>query len=129
MYDLKQVPKKWHEKFDSVLIANGYLLNDADRCVYSKFSNNSGVIICLYVDDMLIMGTNISVVKSTKKFLTSKFDMKDMGEADIILGIKISKTSDELALSQSHYVKKLLKKFGYSDKDPMKTPYDPSIHL
>ena len=48
------------------------------------------VVICLYVDDMLIFGTSLEVVWETKKFLGSKFDMKDLGEAEMILGIKIT---------------------------------------
>ncbi|KAL0445959.1 UNVERIFIED_CONTAM: Retrovirus-related Pol polyprotein from transposon TNT 1-94 [Sesamum latifolium] len=57
------------------------------------------------------------------------FDMKDMGLADVILGIKISKTSDGLALSQSHYVENILKKFKAYDSPPAKTPVDLNLHL
>ena len=55
--------------------------------------------------------------------------MKELGEADIILGIKITRTSDETFLSQSHYIEKILKKLDQFDFIPVKTPYDPSIHL
>jgi hypothetical protein len=41
-------------------------VNESDRCAYSKFSGASGVIICLYVDDMLIFGTDMNAVKNTK---------------------------------------------------------------
>ncbi|GJW86535.1 zinc finger, CCHC-type containing protein [Tanacetum coccineum] len=52
-------PKQWHQKFDEVFLSNGYLLNQADKCVYSKFDKSGkGVIFCLYVDDMLIFGTD-----------------------------------------------------------------------
>ncbi|GKC58417.1 zinc finger, CCHC-type containing protein, partial [Tanacetum coccineum] len=88
LYRLKQAPKQWHQKFDEVVLSNGYLLNQADKCVYSKFDETGkGVIICLYVDDMLIFGTDQVQVDLTKEFLSSKFSMKDMGEADVILGV------------------------------------------
>ena len=45
------------------------------------------VVIYLYVDDMLIFGTSLEIVCETKKFLGSKFDMKDLGKAEVILGI------------------------------------------
>ncbi|KAK4401028.1 Retrovirus-related Pol polyprotein from transposon TNT 1-94 [Sesamum angolense] len=61
--------------------------------------------------------------------LTKYFDMKDMGLADVILGIKISKTSDGLALSQSHYVETILKKFKAYESPPAKTPVDLNLHL
>lgn len=49
------------------------------------------VIICLYVDDMMIFGTCLDVVLEIKKFLSSVFYMKDLGEADVILGVKLQK--------------------------------------
>jgi len=78
---------------------------------------------------MLILGTNLLVVNETKKLLSSLFEMKDMGEPDVILGIKIQKTNTSFSLSQSHYIENMLKKFNQFDVTPVRTPYDPSIHL
>nr|GEV49528.1 zinc finger, CCHC-type [Tanacetum cinerariifolium] len=86
LYGLKQAPKQWHQKFNEVVLSNGYLLNQADKCIYSKFDESGKrVIICLYVDDMLIFGTDQVHVDLTKEFLSSRFSLKDMGEADVIL--------------------------------------------
>lgn len=126
LYGLKQAPKQWYMKFDHSLISNGFVVNASDTCVYSKVIGFDCVIICLYVDDMLILGTNISVVNETKTFLSSQFDMKDLGEVDVILGIKVRKTENGYSLCQSHYIEKVLKRFNYFDVDPVKTPYDPS---
>nr|GEV21404.1 zinc finger, CCHC-type [Tanacetum cinerariifolium] len=81
-----KAPKQWHQKFDEVVLSNGYLLNQADKCVYVKFyASGKGVIICLYVDDMLIFGTHQVQVDLTKEFLSSRFSLKGIGEADVIL--------------------------------------------
>ena len=40
--------------------------------------------------------------------ISSKFDMKDLGVADVILGIKIIKTLNSLELSQTYYIQKVL---------------------
>ena len=56
---LKQAPKQWHEKFDGTILSSGFTHNNADKCIYSKFTKHYGVIICLYVDDLLIVGTNL----------------------------------------------------------------------
>ena len=58
-----------------------------------KMIGSDYVIICLYVDDMLIFGTNVPVVNEAKRLLSSLFEMKDLGEADVILGIKLSTKS------------------------------------
>ncbi|KAL0365780.1 UNVERIFIED_CONTAM: Retrovirus-related Pol polyprotein from transposon TNT 1-94 [Sesamum radiatum] len=129
LYGLKQAPKQWHEKFDRTMLSNGFKINECDKCVYVKSSHNSFIIVCLYVDDMLIMGSNRDVILTTKRMLTKHFDMKDMGLADVILGIKISKPSDGLALSQSHYIENILKKFKAYDSPPAKTPVDLNLHL
>jgi hypothetical protein len=55
--------------------------------------------------------------------------MKDLGEADVILNIKLIKGENEITLTQSHYVEKVLSRFGYKDRKPSPTPYDPSLIL
>lgn len=46
---LKQAPKRWHEKFDKVILSNGFRVHESGKCVYSKFNGNRCVIICLYI--------------------------------------------------------------------------------
>ncbi|GJW69691.1 zinc finger, CCHC-type containing protein [Tanacetum coccineum] len=113
--DEEKPPKQWHQKFDEVVLSNGYLLNQADKCVYRKFDESGkGFIICLYVDDMMIFGTDQVQVDVTKEFLSSRFSMKDMGEADVILGIRIKHKSNRIAISQSHYIEKAVSQLEYS---------------
>jgi hypothetical protein len=85
LYGLKQTPKQWHEKFDVTLISAGFSVNEVDRCVYYRHDGGQGVILCLYVDDILIFGTSLDVINEVKTFLCQSFDMKDLGEADVIL--------------------------------------------
>ncbi|GKB92895.1 zinc finger, CCHC-type containing protein [Tanacetum coccineum] len=104
LYGLKHAPKQWHQKFDEVVLSNGYLLNQANKCVYSKFNEfGKGVVICLYIDDMLIF--------------------------DVILGIRIKHESNGISISQSHYIEKVLKKFNYFDCTSVSTPMDTSEKL
>jgi hypothetical protein len=129
LYGLKQAPKQWHEKFDSTLTSAGYVVNEADRYVYYRHGGGHFVILFLYVDDILIFGTNMDIINEVKSFLSKIFDMKDLGEADVILNIKLIKEESEITLSQSHYVEKVLSCFGYMDSKPSPTPYDPSVTL
>ena len=61
--------------------------------------------------------------------LNSRFDMKDMGLTDVILGIKIKRTSEGLILSQSHYFDNILGKFDNDNFGIAKTPIDITLHL
>nr|GEU52889.1 zinc finger, CCHC-type [Tanacetum cinerariifolium] len=126
LYGLKQAPKQWRQKFDEVVLSSGFHLNQSEKYVYSKFdSSDKGVIVCLYVDDMLIFGTDQYQVDKTKKFLASMFSMKDMGEVDVILGIKIKRENKRIVITQSHYIKKILKKFNNEDCSLVSNPMDP----
>ncbi|KAL0558516.1 hypothetical protein IC582_003090 [Cucumis melo] len=87
------------------------------------------IIICLYVDDMLIFGSNLHVINDVKSMLNANFDMEDLGEADVILGIKIIRIENGFFLDQSHYIEKSLKKYNYFDSKPPCTPYDSSVKL
>ncbi|PHT43509.1 ATP phosphoribosyltransferase 1, chloroplastic [Capsicum baccatum] len=129
LYGLKQAPKQWHAKFDQTMLANGFKINECDKCVYIKDTPNHQVIVCLYVDDMLIISRDICDINATKRMLESKFDMKDLGVADVILGIRIHRTPQGLALSQSHYIEKVLDKFKYMEFDIAKTPLDANFAL
>jgi len=128
LYGLRQAPKQWHEKFNTTLTSVGFVVNEADKCVYYRHGGGEGVILCLYVDDILIFGTNLKVIEEVKSFLSQNFEMKDLGVADVILNIKLLRDDEGgITLLQSHYVDKILSRFGYSDCKICQTPYDPSV--
>jgi len=102
------------------MLSNEFKINEVDKCIYVKNIDKGYVIICFYMDDMLILGSNDHMIKSTKKILINKFNTKDLGIIDVILEIKISKTSNEIILSQSHYVEKILEKFFKDDNSTVK---------
>jgi hypothetical protein len=71
----------------------------------------------------------MKVIHQVKSFLSKSFDMKDLGQADVILNIKLIKNESGITLSQSHYVEKILSRFGFIDGKSSPTPYDPSVIL
>ena len=129
LYGLKQALKQWHEKFDNIMMSYGFKINEYDKCVYVKDNEHGYVIICLYVDNMLIVGSDDKMITSTKTMLNSRFHMKDMGLLDVILGIKIIRTSYGLILSQSHYVDNILGKFDKDNFGTVKTLVKVTQHL
>ena len=77
-------------------VVNWFKINECDKCVYIKDTPNQEVILCLYVNDILIMSKDIANIKATKH-----------------IGIKILKTPNGLTLSQTHYIQKILEKFKF----------------
>jgi hypothetical protein len=78
----------------------------------------------LYVDDILLASSDVSLLLETKRFLSSNFDMKDLGEASLILGIEIHRDRRKgvLGLSQKAYLEKVLKKFSMYACNPTPAP-------
>jgi hypothetical protein len=87
--------------------------NIVDKCVYIKQIYNDYVILYLYVYDIMILGIDIQVINITISFLSKIFDMKNLGPINVILGIKLLKNSNGFAITQSHYIEKILKRFNY----------------
>ena len=65
-----------------------FKINEYDKCVYVKDAKRGYVIVCLYVDDMLIVSSDDKMITSIKNMLNSRFDLKDLGLVDVILEIK-----------------------------------------
>ena len=104
---------------------------EEDHCVYVKRSNDGFVILFLYVDDILLAGNNKVLIDSTKGWLSSNFEMKDMGEASYVLGVKIIRDRSKrlLGLSQETYIKKMLERYHMQDCKPMDTPVERNLGL
>ena len=88
-----------------------------DQCIYQKVSGSRICFLVLYVDDILLATNDRQMLYEVKQFLSKSFDMKDMGEASYIIGIKIYRDRIQciLGLSQETYINKVLERFRMKD--------------
>ncbi|KAM1221734.1 hypothetical protein ACFX2J_009352 [Malus domestica] len=114
IYGLKQASRQWYLRFDEVMQSHGFVENSEDKCIYFKSSGRHFTILVLYVDDILIASTNLTLLHETKLILSDNFEMKDMGEASYVLGIEITRDKKRglLGISQKGYIDKILKRFN-----------------
>ena len=129
LYGLKQTPRQWYKKFDSFMVGHGYTRTNANHCMYViKFSISKFVILLLYVDDVLIVGQDVSVIGNLKDLFKS-FDMEDLGPARKILGMQIlcDRKDKKLWLSQENYIERVLERFNMKHVKLVSTP--PSSHF
>ena len=84
-----------------------------DQCIYQKVSGSKTCFFVLYVDDILLATNDKGVMHDAKQFISKNFDMKDMGEASYVIGIKIHRDRSRgiLGLSQETYINKVLEIF------------------
>ncbi|KAE8695306.1 hypothetical protein F3Y22_tig00110721pilonHSYRG00071 [Hibiscus syriacus] len=126
LYGLKQAPRQWYKKFDSFMSSSDFTKCQADHCCYIKRFDNSFIILLLYVDDMLVAGSNMQEIIHLKQKLSKQFAMKDLGIAKQILEMRIERDTKlgTFMLSQAEYINKVLSKFNMQDAKPVSTPLD-----
>ena len=95
-----------------------------DQCIYQKVSGSKICFLVLYVDDILLATNNKGLLHEVKQFLSKNFDMKDMGDATYVIGIKIQRDIclGLLGLSQETYINKVLERFRMKDCSPSIAP-------
>jgi hypothetical protein len=131
IYGLKQASRSWNLRFNQVIREFGFTRCEEEPCVYKKFSGSKITFLVLYVDDILLIGNDVPMLESVKDWLRKNFSMKDLGEAQYILGIKIYRDRSKrmLGLSQTTYLDKVLDKFNMKDSKRGFLPMGHGIQL
>ena len=106
IYGLKQASSSWNIKFDQSVKTFRFIQCPDEPFVYKKNSRNVVVFLILYVDDILLIENDVGTLSSVKVWLSTQFNMKDLGEASHILGIKLMRDHQKriLGLSQAFYI-------------------------
>ncbi|GJU25788.1 putative RNA-directed DNA polymerase [Tanacetum coccineum] len=129
---LKQAPRQWYKKFESVIGKQGYRKTFSDHCVFfQKFGDDDFIILLLYIDDMLIVGKNIERIAQLKRDLSKSFSMKDLGPAKQIIGIRIfrDRGAKKLHISQEQYIEKVLCRFNMDKAKVVSSPLTTNFKL
>jgi hypothetical protein len=124
LYDLKQASCQWYLKFHNVISSFGFVENIMDQCIYLKVSGSKICFLVLYVDEILLATNDKGLLYEVKQFLSKNSDMKDMGEASYVIGIKIHRDIFRgiLGLSHETYINKILERFWMKDCSPSIAP-------
>ena len=123
LYGLKQSGRNWNKMLHDFLSENGFIQNPADHCVYTKeTSKGEKIILIIWVDDLIIAGSNSQTIQNVKEILGSKFKMKDLGKLKNFLGIDFTQTDGKIKMNQKRYIMKILKRFDMSDCKARSTP-------
>ena len=127
LYGFKQAPRQWYAKIHEYLISHlKFKCSIDDPCLYVRETNSSITIIVLYVDDLLILGNSKQEISSIKNEFSTKFEMKGLGEAKVMLGIEIARDrkNRKLYISQQQYISEILERFNMSESQVVSTPME-----
>lgn len=126
LYGLKGSPRTWNDKFHDFMLSLSFVRSENEYCIYIKTTKTYKIYILIYVDDLLLAGTDEKEVNNIKDILHKTFKMKDLGLIKNFLGMIITQdiTTSKITINQSNMVKSLLVKFGMQNCKPLSTPMD-----
>ena len=108
LYGLRQAPRAWYARLKKFLEELGFVKCPYEHAVYTKREGDESLIVGVYVDDLLVTGTNVANIIEFKEQMRSEFDMSDLGKLAYYLGIEVEQRKGCIELKQTAYAKKLL---------------------
>ncbi|RVW25023.1 Retrovirus-related Pol polyprotein from transposon RE1 [Vitis vinifera] len=122
LYGLKQAPRAWFMRLSQILLEFGFLSSPVDASLFVYHKGHIHLFILIYVDDILVTGTDPSLIQSLIQKLQTEFKMKDLGPLGYFLGIQASRDSSGLHLRQSKYIGDLLHRTKMAGAKPASSP-------
>eukprot|EP00253_Pinus_taeda_P009671 PITA_09671 len=122
LYGLKQAPRAWYYHLDKYLHQQGFSKGSADSNLYIKVENDKLLILVVYVDDIIFGNNEEAMSQSFALVIQNEFEMSLLGELTYFLGLQIKQNEGGIFLSQTKYLKQILKKYGMEDAKPVCTP-------
>jgi Reverse transcriptase (RNA-dependent DNA polymerase) len=126
---MRQAPRAWNKRLTQDLRFAGYnpLINAESvfRCMVHRVV----VYLIICVDDILVLTESKKAMLSVKKQLSKMYTVKDLGEAEYFLRVKIERESSTVKLTQKSYVKSVLDRFRMLECKPSQTPMSDPVSL
>ena len=129
LYGLKQAPRAWFMRLSQTLLEFGFLSSPVDASLFVYHKGHIHLFILIYVDDILVTGTDPSLIQSLIQKLQTEFKMKDLGPLGYFLGIQASRDSSGLHLRQSKYIGDLLHRTKMAGAKPASSPCTTGLKL
>ena len=135
IYGLKQALRQWNKKLHATLFEMGFSRTYEDYGIYvgtsDKYGKNAKLFIIVYVDNIVLFGNKLAWIKDVKARLSSVYSMKDLGDLEHFLGIRVlrDRKRRKLWLDQQTYLEDVLIKFGFENSSFEKTPLAISTKL
>ena len=129
LYGLKQSPRAWFGRFTKFMRSFGYYQSNSDHTLFLKKQHGKITALIVYVDDMVVTGNDPDERKALQSYLSSEFEMKDLGHLKYFLRIEVSQSDKGIFLSQRKYALDLLQETGMSACQPADTPVEEILKL
>ncbi len=131
LYGLRQAPRAWYTKLTAVLEEMGFVASVADPGLFILINIAGTSYMLVWVDDLLIATQTKETVASVLSALRAAFDIRDLGDAHVFIGMHITRDRAKrtLKLDQSKMTAELVKKWGMAECKSRTTPLNPGTVL
>ena len=129
MYGLKQAPRVWFEKFKTTLPGFSFVQSSYDSSLFLQRTSRGIVILLVYVDDIVITGSDQEAVTTIKQLLHTTFHMKDLGQLTYFLGLEVKFQHKGIFVTQQKYIQDLIHMAGPTNASPVDTPMEVNVKL
>ncbi|XP_031263008.1 uncharacterized protein LOC116121206 [Pistacia vera] len=125
----EKAPRAWYSRINDHLLNLDFVRSPNEYTLYIREAEDDLMIISLYVDDLLVIGSNETQVDEFKKSMQSEFEMTDLGGMSYFLGMEIDQHVDGIFVNLRRYASEVLKKFCMENCKPVNLPLVPNLKL
>ncbi|WZY76517.1 hypothetical protein YC2023_022901 [Brassica napus] len=130
LYGLKQAPRAWFSRIKEYFTNEGFMKSQNEETLFQKFNDQGNtLIVSVYVDDLIYIGDDISMMKEFKESMQREFDMTDLGKMRYFLGLEVLQTPHGIHVSQEKYAMEVLKHFDMENCNSVCNPMVPGNKL
>ncbi|XP_043710546.1 uncharacterized mitochondrial protein AtMg00810-like [Telopea speciosissima] len=129
LYGLKQASRNWFSKLSTALLSFGFAQSQADHSLFMLHQDSASIFILVYVDDIIITGSDATLLQDVKTRICHQFHTKDIGILKYFLGIEVARSNTDLYLCQRKYTLDILNDCGLTGARPADFPMEQNLKL
>ncbi|GMF23197.1 unnamed protein product [Phytophthora fragariaefolia] len=123
LYGLRQAGREWNKELNTFLLGYDLKPTKGDPCLYYAYVVDSILLVCIYVDDILVAHKEDKQCIHFMTALGERYQVKDMGTPHNFLGMKVDQPADDMMLlSQTAYIDEVLHLFAMDETRPAHLP-------
>jgi hypothetical protein len=129
LYGLKQASRAWYQKIDATFLDLGFERSVADHSLNFAQKGPHVMLVLVYVDDLIILSSNMESMDALKSKLEAEYEMTDLGELHYCLGVEFARdrAARTITMNKAKYVEEVLKRCGMEDCKPIGTLLDTKV--
>ena len=121
IYGMRQASRRWNQTFHQAVTGWDFKRVPCEWCVYVRHTASGSVIFAVHVDDIFSIANPPEENTRFREQLKSQWEISDLGPIKFALGIAVERDNNEISLSQTAFIDRIVKQFGQSDAHSVDT--------